>query len=184
MQARLLFLSAATLVAGCTGGSKTTSLDRVSAAPPAISATTQLLGSNGELRGTAALIQSADGVRVDVRLDGMVPGTYAVHLHAIGRCDTPDFASAGAHFNPTAQKHGSLNSAGPHLGDLPNIVVAANGGGSLAATVAGLQLVGGATPLLDADGAAVIVHAAADDYRTDPSGNSGARIACGTLRRR
>ena len=168
-------------MAGCAG--KATGPDRIKATPPSFSATTQLLGANGELRGTAALTQTDAGARVVARLEGMVPGTYAIHLHEVGRCDAPDFKTAGGHFNPAAHQHGSLNPAGPHLGDLPNVTIAANGTGEVDTTVAGLMLVAGATPLLDADGAAVVAHAGPDDYKTDPSGNSGARIACGALRR-
>ena len=174
-------LAALALLAGCTARPHP---DRIAGAPPGLSITTQLLTANGALRGTAALTSEGDGTRVVVRVAGLAAGTYAVHLHAVGRCDAPDFASAGPHFNPTAHGHGSLNPAGPHLGDLPNIVVAADGNGTIDSVVAGLQLAGGATPLLDDDGAAVILHTGADDYRTDPSGNSGARIACGVLRRR
>lgn len=167
-------------LAACAHGGGT-SLGRTRDAPPAVSATTQLLGPNGELRGTASLDQQAAATAVHVRLDGLPAGTYAVHLHAVGKCDGPKFTSAGPHFNPTMTQHGKDNPLGPHLGDLPNVVVDAKGHGAIDATVAGLQLAGGTAPLLDADGAAVVVHAHADDYRTDPSGNSGDRIACGIL---
>ncbi|MBV8971708.1 MAG: superoxide dismutase family protein, partial [Sphingomonadaceae bacterium] len=93
----------------------------------------------------------------------------------------PKFASSGGHFNPTGKMHGRDNPMGPHLGDLPNVVVGKDGKGAVDVTVAGLTLTGGTTPLLDADGAAVVLHAGPDDYKTDPSGNSGDRIACGTL---
>ena len=111
----------------------------------------------------------------------MAPGTYAIHLHAVGKCEGPKFTTAGPHFNPAMKMHGRDNPMGPHLGDLPNIVVGAGGSGSVDYEVAGLTLTGGAAPLLDADGAAVVVHAGPDDYKTDPSGNSGDRIACGLL---
>lgn len=155
--------------------------DRVTATPPSVSVTTQLLGANGELRGTVSLAQTKQGTRVTAQVNGLAPGVYAIHLHAVGQCTPPDFKSAGGHFNPTVHQHGSLNPAGPHMGDLPNIEVGADGNGKLDATVAGLTLKGGSAPLLDADGASVVLHAGADDYKTDPSGNSGARIACGTI---
>jgi superoxide dismutase, Cu-Zn family len=155
--------------------------DRVSAAPPRVTVTTQLLGANGELRGTASLAQTTTGTRVTAQVSGLAPGVYAIHLHSIGLCTAPDFKSAGGHFNPTAHQHGSLNPMGPHMGDLPNIEVGADGNGALDATIAGLMLKGGTAPLLDADGASIVLHAGPDDYKTDPSGNSGARIACGTL---
>jgi Cu-Zn family superoxide dismutase len=102
----------------------------------------------------------------------------------VGRCDAPDFATAGAHHNPAGRKHGLENPQGPHAGDLPNIVVNAN-----EEAVVDLALVRPSSEtsalagLLDADGAAIVIHATADDQRTDPSGNSGARIACGVLAR-
>jgi Cu-Zn family superoxide dismutase len=130
----------------------------------------------------ATVRQTAAGLSVHVEAAGLQAGTYGVHLHALGRCEAPAFASAGAHWNPTVRQHGRDNPAGPHLGDLPNLVVGGDGRGAIDFTVAGAALTGaGANALLDADGAAVLVHAQADDYRTDPSGNSGARIACGVL---
>lgn len=177
---RLAPLAALLLVAGCAHDGAT-SLGKVHPGPPAITATTQLLGPNGELRGTATLTQLATATRVEARVEGLVPGTYAIHLHGVGKCEGPKFTSAGGHFNPTMTQHGKDNPMGPHLGDLPNVVVGAGGTGTVDFTVAGLALVGGPAPLLDADGAAVVVHADPDDYRTDPSGNSGDRIACGSL---
>jgi len=173
-------LIAAIAVAGCTHTGSTT-MGATKDAPPAITATSQLLGPSGELRGTATLTQGSTGTTIRARIEGLTPGTYAIHLHSVGRCDGPKFTSAGGHFNPTMTRHGKDNPLGPHLGDLPNVVVAAGGTGAVDFTVVGLMLVGGTAPLLDADGAAVIVHAGPDDYRTDPSGNSGDRIACGGL---
>ncbi len=149
--------------------------------PPAVTATTQLLSADGQFRGTATLTQRGTATRVEAHVEGLPAGTYAIHLHSIGKCEGPKFASAGGHFNPTMKMHGRDNPVGPHLGDLPNVVVGKDGKGMVDFTVAGLALTGGATPLLDADGAAVVVHAGPDDYKTDPSGNSGDRIACGTL---
>jgi Cu-Zn family superoxide dismutase len=112
----------------------------------------------------------------------MQRGTYAAHVHTVGACTAPDFTSAGPHWNPTGAQHGRNNPAGMHKGDLPNLSVGTDGRGSLEFLIAGAALRGGAAPLLDADGAAVVIHAQADDYRTDPAGNAGARIACGVLR--
>jgi Cu-Zn family superoxide dismutase len=176
---RLSPIAALVLVAGCAHGGMT--MGRTKDAPPPLTATTQLLGPNGELHGTATLTQLTGATAVHAHVEGLPPGTYAIHLHSVGSCEGPKFTSAGGHFNPTMMKHGKDNPMGPHLGDLPNVVVGANGTGTLDYTVAGLQLVGGPAPLLDADGAAVVVHAGPDDYKTDPSGNSGDRIACGSL---
>ena len=159
----------------------TTSMGRTRGAPPALILTTQLLGPNGEMLGTATLTQEADGARVSAQVAGLPAGDYAIHLHAIGRCEAPGFTTAGGHFNPGMKQHGSLNPMGEHAGDLPNITVGADGRGTLAALRPGLRLVDGAAPLVDADGAAVILHAAPDDYKTDPTGNAGSRIACGVL---
>jgi Cu-Zn family superoxide dismutase len=129
----------------------------------------------------ATATQVGDSIRVKVEAAGLRPGTYGAHVHMTGRCDPPDFASAGPHWNPTGQQHGKNNPRGMHKGDLPNLLVGTDGRGNFEMTVSRTSLTGGATPLLDSDGASVVVHAAPDDYRTDPSGNSGARIACGVL---
>jgi Cu-Zn family superoxide dismutase len=143
---------------------------------------TSLRNAQGQMVGEASAVRAGNVVRVRVTVRGFAPGVHGVHLHQTGRCDAPDFASAGPHWNPTSHQHGRLNPQGPHLGDLPNLQVAANGSGRIDFAVpipAGTAA--GANPLLDADGTAVVIHAAADDLRTDPSGNSGARIACGAL---
>lgn len=121
------------------------------------------------------------GVRFRVEVAGLKPGTYGMHVHEIGRCDEPDFTSAGAHWNPASKRHGRENLNGPHMGDLPNLVIGADARGTANGFIAGAKLSDGPNPMLDADGAALLIHAKADDYRTDPSGNSGARIACGVV---
>lgn len=128
-----------------------------------------------------SLSQLDTGIRLEVDGFGLSPGVHGVHLHTVGRCDPPSFDSAGPHWNPSDRQHGTENPAGQHMGDLPNMTVANDGTGRLEALIPGGRLVGGATPLLDADGAALVIHASADDYRTDPSGNSGGRIACGVV---
>ena len=146
-------------------------------------ATTRLVDAGGRQIGDARFDQAgpARAVRIRVNTAGLRPGTYAAHVHAVGRCDAPDFTSAGGHWNPRGRQHGRENPAGAHVGDLPNIVVGANGRGSIDARMNAASLRGGANPLFDVDGSALLIHAAADDYRTDPSGNSGARIACGVI---
>jgi len=137
--------------------------------------------AGGQTVGQLTLTQRGrDSVRVVVEATRLPAGTHGTHLHATGRCDPPGFTTAGAHLNPTARQHGMRNPNGPHLGDLPNLTVGTNGTGRMEATVAG-SLSPGQAPLFDADGTALVVHATADDMVTDPSGNSGARIACSVV---
>ncbi len=142
-------------------------------------ATVALASAAGDVRGSARIGDGASGLQVSVAVEGLPAGTHGVHLHTTGRCDAPDFASAGGHWNPTARKHGRDNPDGAHHGDLPNIEIGADGRGRLSFTVPSATL----AQLMDQDGAALVVHATADDYRTDPSGNSGGRIACGVVTR-
>ena len=179
-RARLLPLALLPLIAAC-ASSGTTSMGRTGGTLPALMVTTQLLNAGGETLGTAVLTQEKDGVRVTATLTGLPAGTYAIHLHAVGKCEAPAFTSAGGHFNPAMKQHGSLNPMGEHAGDLPNIVVDDDRRGSLDGFRTGLRLVDGDAPLIDADGAAVVVHAGPDDYKTDPAGNAGARVACGVV---
>ena len=136
-----------------------------------------LINASGQTIGTVRAWQTAGGVTFRVNASGLPHGVHGVHVHAVGKCDPPDFASAGPHWNPTGKKHGMSNPAGPHAGDLPNVVVKANGvlGATLVLSAASMS------SLIDADDAALVIHAAADDNMTDPSGNSGARIACAVL---
>jgi len=171
----LILLSGAALLSACA----TTEADEDEA--PDANVAADLRDSAGRVVARADASRTDGGVRVRVEASGLAPGTYGAHVHAVGRCDPPGFESAGPHWNPTERQHGAQNPQGPHLGDLPNLSVGTDGEGSLEFTVPAAVLRGGARALLDGDGAAVVVHASADDYRTDPSGNSGARIACGVL---
>lgn len=130
--------------------------------------------------GTISLTETATDLGLNGTLRGLPPGTHGIHLHTVGRCEAP-FKTAGDHWNPTNKQHGTENPQGPHLGDLQNITVAADSSATVAVRTPGGTL-RGANPLLDADGAALVVHANADDNRTDPTGNSGDRIACGVVR--
>jgi Cu-Zn family superoxide dismutase len=144
-------------------------------------AVAELKNTSGQTVGTARFTQAASVVRVLVEATGLPPGPHAVHVHAVGKCDPPDFNSAGAHFNPTNKQHGALNPQGSHAGDLPNLTVAPDGTGRMETTTEQLTLGSGPTSVWDSDGSAVVVHANADDFKTDPTGNAGARIACGVL---
>lgn len=151
------------------------------AAAPAVApgAHAMLVAADGSPRGMAHVSATTAGLAVHVEATGLPPGVHGIHVHTTGRCDAPDFQTAGGHWNPGAKAHGRDNPQGAHEGDLPNITIAADGSGTLDFTLPGGTL----DALLDTDGAAIVVHAAADDYRTDPSGNSGARIACGVIAR-
>jgi len=145
-------------------------------------ATAEIIDGQGQTRGKAMLMQAKDGIHVEVDAVGLPAGVHAVHIHTTGTCTGPDFTSAGAHWNPAKKQHGHDNPAGAHMGDMPNMTVVADGTGSLKTVIAGATLSGGNNPLLDADGAAIVVHAVADDYKTDPTGNAGGRLACGIIK--
>lgn len=140
-------------------------------------AVAMLRTAQGAEAGRASATEVAGGLRFAVEVAGMPAGTHGVHVHTTGRCDAPDFTTAGGHWNPTQMKHGSMNPQGPHQGDIPNLEVGADGRGTVAATVPGATMAG----LMDQDGAAFVVHAGPDDLMTDPAGNSGGRIACGVF---
>ena len=144
-------------------------------------AMSDLRNASGVSVGTATLTQVGGVVRIVLEAKGLTPGLHAFHIHAVGKCDPPDFASAGPHFNPTGRQHGALNAQGSHAGDLPNLNVGADGSGRLETASEQITLGTGAASLWDADGSSLVVHAAPDDFKTDPTGNSGARIACGVL---
>lgn len=144
-----------------------------------------LVNSAGQTIGSVRAWQTSGGVGFHISAAGLPHGLHALHVHSVGRCDPPDFASAGPHWNPLGKQHGLNNPNGPHAGDLPNVEVAANGVLSQTVTLPGASLFappGTPGALMDADGAALVIHAQADDYMTDPAGNSGPRIACAVLR--
>ena len=138
--------------------------------------------ASGKTIGQVHLSQDRNGdVRVHVEVRGLMPGLHGIHIHAIGAC-TPDFAAAGGHYNPLAHEHGLENPNGPHAGDLPNLVVDANGQGRLDATTDRVTVTDGPATLFDADGSALIIHANPDDQVTNVgNGGSGARIACAVI---
>ena len=150
--------------------------------PSPAAANAEVRDVSGRLVARSVATTAGAGVRIRVEAAGLRPGTYGAHVHSIGRCDPPAFESAGPHWNPTSRAHGRDNPQGQHLGDLPNLVVGTEGSGSFEFTIPSAEVAGGQLPMLDADGAAIVIHAQADDYRTDPSGNSGGRIACGIFR--
>ncbi len=154
----------------------------VSAQAPA-RATATLKNAQGEEVGTAtlALTQRGTAVTINGTFSKLPPGTHAIHIHNVGTCTAPDFTSAGPHFNPGAKQHGTGNPNGPHAGDLPNFEVDAKGVGDVSFAVPDITLGDGQNSLFHAGGTALVIHAAPDDNKTDPSGNAGARIACGVI---
>ncbi|MFJ7828086.1 superoxide dismutase family protein [Psychrobacillus sp. NPDC096623] len=141
-----------------------------------------LLNTEGKEVGQATLSEHSKGVHIFLKAEGLTPGVKAIHFHEKASCEKPTFESAGAHFNPTHKEHGFENPKGYHLGDLPNIEVGEDGKVELETVSPAVVLAGGkSNSLLDADGSAIIIHEKADDYKTDPSGNSGARIVCGAI---
>jgi Cu-Zn family superoxide dismutase len=140
-----------------------------------------LQGANGLPAGTAQIVGSGDTVALSVALAGLPEGVLAMHLHTTGSCVAPDFTSAGGHLNPEGRQHGMLNPMGSHLGDLPNVTITVSGIGTATITLKGTRAT--LEPILfDADGTAVVIHASPDDSMTDPTGNAGARIACGEFK--
>ncbi len=136
-----------------------------------------LVGPTGQPLGSVRMWETPGGVTFRIGAAGLPHGIHGIHVHGVGRCDPPGFTTAGAHFNPDARQHGFNNAAGPHRGDMPNVTVSANGVLQEAVSLPGTSF----GTLLDADGAALVIHSRADDYTTDPSGNSGDRIACGVI---
>jgi len=149
----------------------------VSVADPAYVRQVPLTSASGQALGTVGLWQSAGAVSLRVAAAGLPRGVHGIHIHGVGRCDPPGFESAGGHWNPAARQHGLNNPAGHHAGDLPNLIVSANGVANQSMVLSGATLAG----MSDADGSALVIHAAPDDLASDPSGNSGARIACAVI---
>ena len=144
-------------------------------------ATADLKDAGGRSVGTATLSEVPGGVRIVMEVKGLPPGPKGVHIHEAGKCEGPQFTSAGGHFNPEKKEHGTLNPRGPHAGDLPNITIAGDGNGRLETTTNRVTLGSGATSVFDADGSSLVIHAGPDDFLTDPTGNSGGRSACGVI---
>jgi Cu-Zn family superoxide dismutase len=171
MAAGRILCSLAVLTAGCLG----------SLAAEAQIAKASLKDASGKDVGQVQLVQTPHGVLLKLAVKGLPPGEHAFHVHAVGKCEPP-FTSAGPHFNPAGKKHGMEAADGPHAGDMPNLHIPA--GGELVVEVANpmISLVKGQlTSVFDADGSTIIIHAGADDYKTDPAGNAGDRIACGVI---
>ncbi len=187
MRIPLLILASSLALTACTeAGDDASTSDTGMAAPSTSSGEAQDPGATVVMRdtagrelGTLTLADGAAGIAVAGTLRGLSPGEHGFHVHTTGRCE-PTFDAAGGHWNPAGRQHGSENPEGPHFGDMPNIIVGSDSSVSLSLTTPG-GTIRGENTLLDADGAAVMVHAGADDLRSDPAGDAGGRIACGVV---
>jgi Cu-Zn family superoxide dismutase len=192
LRARYSTLAVCVAIAGCTRSTivqspspSPTSPASSLPTPANVAATTAIAtirDASGKQVGTANLIDTYSGVLITGEVSGLGLGAHGFHVHAIGKCEAP-FTSAGGHFNPAGRQHGYRNAMGPHLGDLPNLETPAAGSLKFEDLLPGVTLKG-TNALLDADGAAIVIHAGRDDYTTDPAGNAGGRIACGVITQR
>jgi Cu-Zn family superoxide dismutase len=185
MRAKLAIVVGLAAVAACSPKADDAAKDSAAGATPPADTTkpansVAMKDSAGHELGVLTLSDVAGGIMIMGSLRGLPAGVHGIHLHMTGSCE-PNFAAAGGHWNPTNKEHGKDNPKGPHLGDTENITVAQDGTVSVMVTSPGGTLKG-ADALLDADGAAVVIHAKADDYKSQPAGNAGDRIACGALK--
>jgi Cu-Zn family superoxide dismutase len=145
------------------------------------SAHANIVNAQGQTIGTAKIVAAKEGIKVEVRVAQLAPGLHGIHIHNVGKCEGPDFVSAGPHLNPNMKKHGKDNPDGLHAGDLLNIEVKADGTAKATLQDAMVTLGDGPNSVFHDGGTAIVIHAKEDDYKTDPAGNSGPRIACGVI---
>jgi superoxide dismutase, Cu-Zn family len=147
------------------------------------SAHADIVNAQGTTIGHARFTTTSNGVKISVTVSQLPPGEHGIHIHNVGKCDGPAFTTAGGHFNPTGAHHGIHNTQDPHphVGDLPNLVVSDKGTGKLTFTAVGATISPGTDSLFHDGGTSLVIHAKADDLMSDPSGNSGDRIACGVI---
>ncbi|MBG9456863.1 superoxide dismutase [Lysinibacillus sphaericus] len=177
----LIIISLLVFVGGCSFFEKKEQKVAVNA-NSGLTATAKVIGKNNESYGNAYFEEEDNGVKMTLALSGLPAGKHGIHIHSVGKCEPPTFESAGPHFNPTSKEHGKDNPKGYHLGDLPNLEVGEDGKVDLNFLAEGLTLEkNAANSLLREGGTTLIIHESEDDYKTDPSGNSGARIACGII---
>jgi Cu-Zn family superoxide dismutase len=137
--------------------------------------------ADGKDVGTATISQSGKGIKISYNLKGLPPGEHAMHVHQTAKCEGPKFTTAGGHFNPSGKKHGLENPEGHHAGDMKNFTVKADGTAKGTLMDSDITLGDGDHSIFAGGGTALVIHAKADDMKSDPAGNAGDRIACGTI---
>lgn len=141
----------------------------------------EMFNATGDSLGKIKLAEQPKGVKMSVNLTGLTPGVHAIHIHEKGKCQAPDFKSAGNHFNPENKDHGLLNPKGAHAGDLPNLIVEDDGSVKVEIVAPGVTLENGKTSLFTKEGTSIVIHEGKDDGMTQPAGDSGNRVACGEI---
>jgi Cu-Zn family superoxide dismutase len=137
--------------------------------------------AQGNSVGTATLSPASQGVKIELDLKNLPAGEHGIHVHSVAKCEGPAFTTAGGHLNPDMKHHGLMNPDGPHAGDMPNFTVGADGTAKTSIVSPGVTMGDDAHSIFTGGGTALVIHAMADDMKSDPAGNSGARIACGVI---
>jgi len=169
------------ILSGCNSGGNTPARDAVEQQPAPLQASALLAPTQGNaVQGNVIFRHEADGgVRIIAEVSGLTPGSRGFHIHETGDCSAPDASSAGGHFNPHQTAHGKEGEGEYHAGDLPSLQADADGNASLNVVLHGINLTGDHSII----GRGLIVHADPDDYTSQPTGNSGARVACAVIQK-